>query len=53
MLLYIILIVHICLYIQDCFCSQDMQYISLPSLSKDVLMLPGVQVHEKCLHEGD
>ena len=40
---------------QDCFCPEDVQNSSLPTLSKDILreMLPDIEVNETSLHEGD
>ena len=51
-----ILLMHIKVFrSQDCVCPEDMQYSSLPTLSKDILsaMLPDVAVNYICLHEGD
>ena len=39
---------------QEKFCPEDVQYSSLPTLSKDVLSsMPDVELHEISLHEGD
>ena len=53
-------ILHIvCIYaynnFQEDFCPEDVQYSSLPILSKDLLraMLSNVKVNEISLHEGD
>ena len=48
-----------CIYIsalrQDDFCPEEVQYSSMPTMSKHILeaMLPGVKVNEESMHEGD
>ena len=39
---------------QEKFCPEDVQYSSLPTLSKDVLSsMPDVELHEISLHEAN